>query len=113
MSDTEQVQSFNPILILIWLLQIIIVAMDYSQDGIVKWSIPVVGSFFLVQLYMLWKTNYDEMIQEQNERFNALNPIIKNTPLIIPGKTNLQNENTQSNMIDLTLSPSLLEDDEN
>ncbi|MHA2028869.1 MAG: hypothetical protein ACW99Q_05720, partial [Candidatus Kariarchaeaceae archaeon] len=63
---SEKVQYFNPFLILIWILQLIILAMDYSDDNKVTWSIPVIGSFLLIQLYMVWKTNYDEMVEEQN-----------------------------------------------
>ena len=55
MSETEQVKYFNPLLILVWILQIILIAMDYSADGAITWSIPVVGSFLLVQIYMIWK----------------------------------------------------------
>ena len=65
MSDMEQVQYFNPLLILIWILQLIMLAMDYSQDQRVTWSIPVIGSFLLIQIYMIWKTNYDQMKDEQ------------------------------------------------
>ena len=67
MSDTEQIQSFSPLMILIWVLNIIVVAMDYSPDQRITWSIPVVGSVIVVQVYMIWKTNYDQMVQEQRE----------------------------------------------
>ena len=112
---SEQVQNFNPILILIWILQLIILAMDYSSDGAVSWSIPVIGSFLLVQLYMVWKTNYDEMVEEQNQRMMAKygDPKIANTPTITPGITNLQlintnlNKKSQDPIIQLNLAPSV------
>ena len=117
---SEQVQNFNPILILIWILQLIILAMDYSADGAVSWSIPVIGSFLLVQLYMVWKTNYDEMVEEQNQQMMARygDPKIANTPTITPGITNLQSINignkasSQDPIIQLNLAPSVNEEDE-
>ena len=115
MSDIEQVQSFNPLLIVVWVMEIIIVAMDYSSDQRISWSIPVIGSFLIIQLYMLWKTNHDNMIQEQR-KFRALKiggSLVENTPLIQPGKTNLQNASSRNSVIvDLTLAPSLIEDDQ-
>lgn len=115
MSDMEQVQSFNPLLIVVWVLEILIVAMDYSADQKITWSIPVVGSFLVVQIYMLWKTNYDKMVQEQREvqALKAGGSIVANTPLIQPGRTNLQGANSsKSNMVNLTLAPSLTEEDD-
>ncbi|OLS26194.1 MAG: hypothetical protein HeimC2_16060 [Candidatus Heimdallarchaeota archaeon LC_2] len=117
---SEQVQNFNPILVLIWILQLIILAMDYSSDGAVSWSIPVIGSFLLVQLYMVWKTNYDEMVEEQNQRMMAKygDPKIANTPTITPGITNLQlintnlNKKSQDPIIQLNLAPSVTLDDQ-
>lgn len=114
MSDElDKVDSFNPLLILIWILQLIILAMDYSQDNAVTWAIPVIGSFLVVQIYMIWKTNSDE-IAEEERRMNAQNSddLVKNTPLIKPGKTNLtQLHTSHTSTVDLTLSPSLQEDE--
>ena len=117
---SEQVQNFNPILILIWIIQLIILAMDYSSDGAVSWSIPIIGSFLLVQLYMVWKTNYDEMVEEQNKRTMARygDSKIANTPTITPGITNLQSVNIgnkaalQDPIIQLNLAPSVNEEDD-
>ncbi|MHA2100429.1 MAG: hypothetical protein ACW99A_17270 [Candidatus Kariarchaeaceae archaeon] len=110
---SEKVQYFNPFLILIWILQLIILAMDYSDDNKVTWSIPVIGSFLLIQLYMVWKTNYDEMVEEQNQK------VMKqygtdSTPVITPGVTNLQTANStqDGSMIQLNLAPSVHDDDE-
>jgi hypothetical protein len=111
MSEMEQVKYFNPLLILVWILQIIIVAMDYSADSAITWSIPVVGSFLLVQIYMIWKTNYDEMVQESMEARNMeQNELVRNTPLITPGKSDLSASNSGGNVISLGLAPSLNED---
>lgn len=112
---SEQVQHFNPFLILVWILQLIILAIDYTDDGKVYWSIPIIGSFLLVQLYMVWKTNYDEMIEEQNQRITAKygDTRIANTPHITPGITDLQavnvrQDNTaQDSIIQLNLAPSV------
>ncbi len=112
---SEQVQHFNPFLILVWILQLIILAIDYTDDGKVYWSIPIIGSFLLIQLYMVWKTNYDEMIEEQNQRITARygDTRITNTPQITPGITNLQavnvkQDNTvQDSIIQLNLAPSV------
>ena len=107
----QQIKYFNPLLILVWILQISLVAMDYSADGAITWSIPVVGSFLLVQIYMIWKTNYDEMVQESREaRVRDDNELVRNTPLITPGKTDLSASNNSGNVISLGLAPSLNED---
>ncbi len=111
--DTDKIQSFNPLLILVWILELIILAMDYSQDNAVSWSIPVIGSFLLIQVYMIWKTNSDELELERREAVaKSSSNLVKNTPLIHPGKTNLtQLHSKHSSMVDLTLSPSV-DDDE-
>ena len=110
MSEMEQVKYFNPLLILVWILQIILIAMDYSADGAITWSIPVVGSFLLVQIYMIWKTNYDEMVQESREARNKEdNELVRNTPLITPGKSELSASNS-GNVISLGFAPSLNDD---
>ena len=107
----EQVKYFNPLLMLVWILQIILVAMDYSADNAITWSIPVVGSFLLVQIYMIWKTNYDEMVQESMEARNKEgNELVRKTPLIIPGKSDLSSANSSGNVISLGLAPSMNED---
>ncbi|MFV2014934.1 MAG: hypothetical protein ACC656_05880 [Candidatus Heimdallarchaeota archaeon] len=117
---SEKIQYFNPFIALIWVLQIIILAMDYSPDKKVTWSIPVIGSFLLIQLYMVWKTNYDEMMEEQNQQlmdaYGGEN--LSRTPVIKPGVTNLQlanspqDSNQSGPMIQLNLAPSLQDDDE-
>jgi len=90
MSGAEQVDNFNPLLIVIWITQLLLLGWDWSQDGQVKWSIPIIGSFFLVQIYMLWKTNYDKMMEErQDQQARALGGPM-DTPKITPGKTKLK-----------------------
>lgn len=110
---SEQVQSFNPLLILIWVFELIILGIDYSTDHRVTWSIPIIGSFLVVQIYMIWKTNYDKMMQEEREKQAKIlgGDLVKNTPIIEPGRTNLQNVNTvnktDSPIISLNLAPSI------
>ncbi|MHA2504227.1 MAG: hypothetical protein ACXAE3_15320 [Candidatus Kariarchaeaceae archaeon] len=90
MSSSDQVDSFNPILLAIWATQLLLLGWDWSQDGKVLWSIPIIGSFFVIQLYMIWKTNYDSMLQEQrNAQAIALGGPI-DTPEIDPRSTKLQ-----------------------
>ncbi|MHA2252592.1 MAG: hypothetical protein ACXAD7_19665 [Candidatus Kariarchaeaceae archaeon] len=103
MSDTEQVQYFNPILILMWVLQLIILGMDYSGDQRVTWSIPIIGSFLLIQIYMIWKTNYDQMIKEQKEgQTRAVSgDLLDHVPIMQP------RQNTSNQIINLELSPAI------
>jgi len=116
MSGAEKVNSFNPIWIVIWITQILIVGVDYAQDGRIVWSIPIVGSVFIVQVYMIWKTNYDEMMEERQKRqARALGGPI-DTPKIVPGQTKLKDlypskNNSQGSkdskkMINLNAQPS-------
>lgn len=119
MSSSQQVQYFNPFLILIWILQVILFAIDYSDNGRGTWSIPVIGSFFLVQVYMVWKTNSDEMKQEQQlAAQRALGgSLVEDTPIIQPGITNLsdmskQSSSSSSPVIHLGFAPGLSDDDE-
>lgn len=93
MSDMEQVQYFNPLLILIWILQLIMLAMDYSQDQRVSWSIPVIGSFLLIQIYMIWKTNYDQMKDEQRTQ----RKIEKSQSFVELGLINHPNNSNENN----------------
>lgn len=89
--------------------------MDYSPDQTITWSIPIVGSVIVIQIYMIWKTNYDQMVQEQREveAKKLGGSIVKDTPLIQPGVTNLADANKKGGaMVNLTLSPSVLDDEE-
>lgn len=89
MSGAERVNSFNPLLILIWVFQLIILGIDW-QDGSVTWSIPIIGSFLLIQIYMVWKTNYDEMQQAQSDAHARSLGGPMDTPMIDPNRTDLK-----------------------
>lgn len=124
MSGAEQVESFNPLLVVIWLTQLLLLGWDWSADGQVRWSIPIIGSFFIIQLYMIWKTNYDQMMEEQRDaQARALGGPM-DTPKIQPGKTNINElykskettetssgSNKSSNQM-VNLNPKSAEDDE-
>lgn len=90
MSGAEQVDSFNPMLIVIWITQLLLLGWDWSQDQRIWWSIPIIGSFFFIQLYMIWKTNHDKMMEEERDRqARALGGPV-DTPEIVPGQTKLK-----------------------
>jgi len=90
MSGAEQVDSFNPLLALVWITQLLLLGWDYNQDGRIWWSIPIIGSFFFIQLYMIWKTNHDKLMEEQRDRqARALGGPV-DTPEIVPGQTKLK-----------------------
>lgn len=110
---SEKVQSFNPFLVLIWILQLIILGIDYEPDRSISWSIPIIGSFLVIQIYMIWKTNYDEMVEEQQANMIANRGGTMSPPTIRPGITNLQEANsTKNSMIQLNLSPSVTDEKE-
>ena len=90
MSGAERVRSFNPILLLIWAFQIIIFVLDLQGDGRVSWSIPIIGSFFFVQLYMIWKTNYEQMEEERRSKMAEMLGGPKNVPEIDPTSQSLK-----------------------
>ncbi len=113
MSDNEQVQYFNPIMILVWIIQLLIVGMDYSKDQRISWSIPIIGSVLLIQIFMIWKTNYDEMMAERREAMGKKygGALVNSTPVIQPGTTNLAMAQQKSanfdTMVDLDISSNL------
>ncbi|MDH5401004.1 MAG: hypothetical protein OEY49_00825, partial [Candidatus Heimdallarchaeota archaeon] len=67
-----------------------------------------------IQLYMIWKTNYDEMIEEEREkRRQKMGGLVGNTPLIKPGVTDLkQIHSTDTHMVNLNISPNVVDDEE-
>ena len=89
MSGSDRVNSVSPFLVLIWIFQLIILVIDW-QDGGVSWSIPIIGSFLLVQVYMVWKTNSDEIMQEQTEAMARSLGGPMDTPMINPNQTDLR-----------------------
>ena len=101
MSNAEKVQSLNPIMVIIWITNFLIFYWDWSNDGIVSWSIPIIGSVLIVQIYMVWKTNYDEMMEDDRVvQINALGGPT-NRPDIVPGTNNLSDfYNSEKNKID-------------
>lgn len=99
MSDTEQVKHFNPLLVLIWILQLLLLGIDYNADQRVSWSIPIIGSVLLIQVYMIWKTNYDEMIAEQkeNQAITLEKPILNQQQLITLNLPDVNSKNYKQN----------------
>lgn len=93
---SERVSSFNPIIIAIWLTSLVLFIVDYTPDSRISWSIPIIGSILLVQLYFVWKTNYDDMIEKDREKQVAALGGPTDVPTIDPLRQNLDQMYTET-----------------